>query len=140
MPVTALTLADGGLFDSGAVLVDSGFTLIGVIPVGYRRGRIGIDLLVAVAALTSLKVTRAVRSGGHNNSEQVDLAVDAAVGTVTTEIPSCIPASNPHLSIAGTRIQLILNADGVAEYGIYAKSGGTATLQLTGRLPKAFNN
>ena len=131
----ALTLASGGYFDSGAsaITVGTGWTLIGLIPVGNRRGRCAIELLVGVAALTNLKVTRGFSVGATH----VDLAVDADLNQATTDIDGVIPI-DPHLSAAGTRAQLLLNCDGVVEYAVYARSGGTATLRITGRLPREF--
>jgi hypothetical protein len=62
---------------------------------------------------------------------------DADLNSATLKVQNCLP-TNAYLATAGINIQLMLNCDGVAEYGIYAKSGGTATVQMTGRLPREY--
>ena len=131
--MTTLAIADGGEYlDSGVITVGTDWTLIGVVDVSNHPAcRLGVELAVEVAALTNLKVTRALLPDGTH----VDLAVDADLNTATTEIQNILPA-NAYLATAFSTIQMMLNCDGVAEYGIYAKSGGTATVQMTGRVQR----
>lgn len=135
-----MTLAGGGAFSTGAVAITGSWTLVGIIPVGQRKGRVSILLVTAGASLTDLKITDSTAVGGHGTdgtgTNQDDLAVNADFDTPTFEIQSCRPV-NPNVVGAGSRIRLNVNCDGPAELAIWAKGNG-ATITMSGQLPKEF--
>jgi hypothetical protein len=104
-------------------LNDSTYTQIGWFSCINRRGLAGVQLLVDGAALTSLKITRSMKVGGHTAGSQKDVLVDTDFNTATEFLRECLPAS-PHTAADGTRIQLKIDVSGAAEIGIYAKSDG----------------
>jgi hypothetical protein len=134
LDITSTT--DSPTFDSDSVLITPAatWTQVGVVRVGHRTGYIGLVITTAVANVTAIKITRSLLTDGHDDGLESDLAVDTDLNTATTEIVNCLPTVALPLS-AGSQIDLKILADGTREIGVYAKSGGTATVRMRGTLP-----
>ena len=115
--------------DSGPVNVATGggtWTLIGKILLGGVRKGALLQFTATIAALTHLKLTRAAVANGTH----VDWIVDTAFGTATTELLS---ATSGLSTLSGaTGIVKLDKLEGVQEIGVYAQSGGSAVLEVSG--------
>lgn len=114
-----------------AMVVAAAFTRIATFGVAGRRGRLGIRGKVTVAALTSMRLLRTMKPGNMDLDDYTVLALDTDFATLagTLEIQNVMPAAI-HTTAAGAAFDLILNTDGVAEYALECKSGGTAQVAL----------
>jgi hypothetical protein len=115
---------------SAPVVAGSAWTLLGVLSVRGLPGRSLLQGNVAVAALTGLQVTRGAYPGAHTANDVIVLAADAALSTAA--LGEVTASASAHNTAAGGIFQVMLNNSGVAEYGLWAKSGGTATVEIRG--------
>lgn len=119
---------------AAVTLNTSTYTEVFRIDTSRMTGILGLGLLVAAQALTSLKLTGAIAKAGT----EITLAVDA---DFDAEASSVIQAAAPlaaYTAAAGTLIFLGVRVDGLSEIVGYAKSNA-GTLRLSQiRVPKGW--
>lgn len=118
-------------FDSGPVLLNNTtFTRVGTINV-HEDSLQSIRLVVAGQTLTALRLTQTPVRGGDHQVVRTHFGHPCPEIGLLSIVMNAAEGIDPSVAPAGALVDLRLNCDGVAEWGVEAKSDG-GTLQMMG--------